>query len=253
MSARKFSVKAIAFGSLILFVMSEFVLFQPNVYDNIKLFFVAFIAMLPAAAQLLTDIYRRLSGIRMRFVLAAAFIAASTISGAITIARECISDYEVFSSEHVEAAEFIKENTPEGSVFLTANNHNNAPAALAGRKIVCGSSLYVHFHGLDYQKQETEAILMMAFPKDYVYLYNQYGVDYVYVSSYERGVFHINYQYLPDKSHYLNEYIINEIEIQEMYPLVYEHKGNYETIRIYAVSDEAIAFYEDERTNIIEG
>ncbi len=244
-SAKKRHVKAVALGACLLYLLSEFVLFQPNVYDNIKLFFVAFIVMLPAAADVIVDIYRRLKGVRFRWILAAAFIFCSVASGSVTIMRECISDYEIFSRAHVEAGEFIKENTPSDAVFLTSSNHNNAAAALAGRKIVCGSSLYVHFHGLDYGQKEADAALMMAYPEKYKELYDQYNVDYVFVSSYERSTTRIDWRYIENVEDRRNEYSIDEDKVAELYPLVYVGGEWYDTIRIYAVSERARALYEE--------
>ena len=103
--------KALALGALILFALAELVQFQENPYDNIKLFYVAYIAVLPLAAQYLLAIYDRLKGIRGRALLAAVFLVLTLTSGAMSLAREAISRYALFSPQDVEAAEFVKDNT----------------------------------------------------------------------------------------------------------------------------------------------
>ena len=213
-------IKAFSLGALLLFVLAEIVLFQPNVYDNIKLFYVAYIVMLPAGCLLLVEIYNRLKGIRLRALLAAAFIFVCTASGVISIARECISDYELFSASAVDAAEFIKENTEQDAVILTSNNHNNAVASLTGRKIVCGSSLYLYFHGLDYSQQESDMRKMLSDPAGNLDLYEQYGIDYVYISAYEA-----------------NECGADYAVFDELFEKLYEDGAWYDTIRIYKVTD----------------
>ena len=48
--SRNRRVKALALGSLLLFILAENVVFQPNTYDNNKLFWVAYLCMLPIGA-----------------------------------------------------------------------------------------------------------------------------------------------------------------------------------------------------------
>ena len=222
LTIRKPAVKALSLGCLLLYALAETVVFQPNVYDNNKLFFVAFLAMLPAAAEILTDIYARLKGIRGRCVLAAAFILASTLSGAITIVREAKSEYQIFGKEQVEAAAFVRENTLEDGLFLTATNHNNAPAVLAGRKIVCGADLYLYFHGVDYAQRAEDARRMLADPAGTAALYEEYGVDYVFFSSYEAQNGDL-------------------AALKALYPLIFEGGAWYDEICIFAVSPRAQA------------
>ena len=247
LSTKDKPLKALMWGSLALFLLAEFVLFQPNVYDNNKLFYVSYICALPCAAGLLVNVYDRLKGIRGRALLAAAFLFVCTASGAISIARECVSDYELFSPAQAEAAEYLKENTPTDAMVLTSNNHNNAAASLAGRRIVCGSALYLYYHGLSYQRQEADAALMLQYPEELENLYEQYGIDYVYVSSYERAGQSVWNGYVPDASMIRGSYAADEHALSRMYPLVYEGEDTFDRIRIYAVSERAKAWAEEDR------
>lgn len=237
-------VKAMSLGCLVTFAVAEFVLFQPNVYDNNKLFAAAYLCMLPAGAGLLTDIWDRFSGIRGRVILAAAFLFACTASGGISIAREAVSDYQEFSFSQVEAAEFIKENTFEDSLFVTSNNHNNPVASLAGRKIVCGSSLYLYYHGLDYAQQEADAALMLAYPQEYADVMAEYGVDYIYLSPYEKNTVQVWNGYAKNASNKPGGAYIacsaDEGTLDGLYPVVYEGGPDYDHVKIYAVSERAV-------------
>lgn len=225
-------VKALSFGCLILYAISEFILFQPNEYDNIKLFYVAYLVMLPIGASFLIDLYRRLTTAHKSavvtqirrvsaYVLAWAFLIVSGASGAVTILRECISDEVIFSKSHVEAGEFIRENTPVGSVFLSKDNHNNAANVLGGRKLVAGAALYLHFHGVDYQKAQSDMYLMLQDPLNHQYLFEKYGVDYVYISSYERSAG------------------ADTEAFESLYPVVFENTDLYEKVQIFAVNDKS--------------
>lgn len=236
LTTRDKRMKALALGALIVFIVADNVVFQMNIYDNNKLFYTAYLVLLPGASALLCDIFKRLRGIRGRCVLAAGFVLVCTASGAITIYREAKSSYRIFSAEETRAGEFIRENTLPDGLFLCASNHNNVPAVLGGKKIVCGSSLYLHWHGLDYSRQEADAVLMLQYPEKLARLYEDYAVDYVYVSSYEwTGASVWNY-YVPDASLIREHYTVDEGALAMLYPCLYE--GG-EGIRIYAVSDRA--------------
>lgn len=243
-SAKKTATRGLALGALFLYILAENVVFQPNVYDNNKLFYVAFIAMLPMACELMMNIYDRLKGIRGRIILAVFILVVSTLSGAISIARECISgskgnNYQLFSKSQAEAAEFIQNHTPEDAVFLTADNHNNAVAALTGRKIVCGAGLYLYFHGLDYYQNETDAAVMLAYPEQCQALFEQYQIDYIFVSSYERAEMNADPYLIDADVPKKSAYRANEDEIAELYALVYSGGEWYDQISIYAVSERA--------------
>ena len=221
LACRKGSLsRGLACGALCIYVIAELIQFQPNEYDNNKLFYVAYMVMMPLMGLYLCNIWRYLKGIRGRGLLACAFITVSTLSGVLTMGREVVSDYQLFSAEEVKAAQFIEDNLPDDAVFLTGQQHNNAVTALTGRDIVCGTPSYLYFHGVDYSQQQQDERLMLELPADYGNLFEQYGVDYVYVSSYER-----------------RNFTVDEVWFAENGELVYE---SFE-VRIYAISSEAKA------------
>ena len=106
--------------------------------------------------------------------------------------REIVSDYQLFSAAEVEAAEYIEESLPEKAVILTGDQHNNAVAALTGRYIVCGTGSYLYYHGIDYSAQRTAMAAMLADPAANADLFEQYNVDYIYISDHERRGFSAN-------------------------------------------------------------
>ena len=187
LSAKKDSpMRPLALGALCVYVVAELIQFQPNEYDNNKLFYAAYMAMMPAMGLYLTRLWQRLKGVRGRALLAAAFLFSATVSGTLSIGREVVSDYQLFAADEVDAARFVDENAPADAVFLTGQQHNNAVAALAGRDIVCGTGSYLYFHGVDYGRQQRDARQMLEQPARSRALFEQYGVDYAYISGHER-------------------------------------------------------------------
>ena len=184
--------RMLSLGALCVYVVAELIQFQPNEYDNNKLFYVAYMVMMPVIGLYLVRLWEALRGVRGRALLAVPFLAASTLSGALTIGREIVSDYQLFSAAAVRAADYIEQNAPRDAVVLTGSEHNNPVAALAGRDIVCGTGSYLYFHGIDYSTQQWDERAMLELPADSLELLEQYGVEYVYISSYERGDFDVD-------------------------------------------------------------
>ena len=192
LSDRQYRFRMLGLGALVVYVVAELIQFQPNEYDNNKLFYAAYIAMLPAVGWYLVTLWNRLKGVRGRAVLAAVFLLASTLSGALTVGREVVSNYQLFTEAEVQAAGFVEKETPADAVFLTGVQHKNPVAALAGRSIVCGTPSYLYFHGIDYSEQYMAAKQMLELPEDSAELFEAYGVSYAYISGYERNDYDLN-------------------------------------------------------------
>ncbi len=189
---RQAAFRMLGLGALLVYVVAELIQFQPNEYDNNKLFYVAYMAMMPAMGWFLVTLYNRLKGVPGRALLAAAFLLASMLSGALTIGREVVSEYQLFSQAEVGAARYADESTPPDAVFLTGTQHKNPIAALAGRSIICGTPSYLFFHGIDYSAQYLDLARMLEFPGDSAELFEQYGVGYAFISNYERSDFAVD-------------------------------------------------------------
>ena len=136
-------------SALAVFAIAEFIIFQPNKYDNNKLFFISYIIITILVSDWLTYIWGRLTCVRGRIYLAMLVIFLGTFSGVLTIGREFCSagKYETFTKDMIEMSEYIKQNTPKDSIFLTSTTHVNPVCSLAGRNVYVGSALYVYFHG----------------------------------------------------------------------------------------------------------
>lgn len=207
-------------GSLLIWALCEFVVFQPNTYDNNKLLFVWFALTCGIVAEFIINVMVKLTAperdekgkekkqplskrIACIFVFTA-LIVSMLVSGVMTIAREYVSGdhigiteaglgkkengYEVVSSELVKATDWIKQNTENDAVILTATNHNNATAMLTGRNIVCGSPTFLHFHGVNYYERHANVKRMYEEPENcFNELAEKYGVDYVLLSGWERN------------------------------------------------------------------
>lgn len=212
-SRRNLSVLSASF--LIWFII-ELISFSPNPYDNNKLLYVAYIFFCCISAKYGCHLYNRLkqiNGMRLWCVL---FLFLACISGILSIGRELVSDYTLYSNAHIDAAVYIDQNTSVDSTFLTNDRHVNEIAALTGRNIVNGSPAYLGPHGVYDTNRANDVQTMFEAPMDSEALFQKYDVDYVMISSWERS-----------------SYAVDEAAFDSMFECVFS--CNNDEIKIYKV------------------
>ena len=178
-------------GAALIFVLGEIVLFQPNPYDNNKLFYVAYLFACFLVADFIMLLVERLKTKPLRAAFLALVVVIGCSAAVFTLGREVVSGlpdhaYRLFSADDVSAAEYIMANTEPDAVFLTDDYHNNTVAALTGRNIVCGSPSYLYYHGLDYTGAQRDAQEMLTDAEAFERLRGEYKIGYVYFGSAER-------------------------------------------------------------------
>lgn len=183
----------IAAAGVIWFV-AELILFTPNTYDNNKLLYVAYMMLCIAAADFAVDRFlhrkkasEKSAAVVTRYATATIFILLCTVSAVLTLGREAVSDYVLYSSDHMALAEYVQNNTDIDDVFLTNTRHNNEIACLTGRSIVCGSDIFLFYHGIDTTQRKADVRQMYENVAQSKALYEKYSVDYVVVSSWEKS------------------------------------------------------------------
>jgi hypothetical protein len=216
-SAKRKEIKLYS-GALIIFIVAEFVLFQPNNYDNNKLFYIWYMFTVVLVSGYIVSLYRQLQGKLGKYTLMAFTIFVCTFSGILTMGREVVSSYMLYDAPAVKAADFVKVNTPKDALFISASNHNNAIASLAGRNIYAGTSIYLYFHGINTEERYKEVEKMYTDPKAFAKLALKDKIDYVYYSNYERDSFKVDPKFFIDN-----------------YPLVYKK----DDVLIFAISVRA--------------
>lgn len=189
--------KELMIAAAVIFALAEFIKFQPNEYDNNKLFYITYMFALVLCTEFFVNIYEKLKEIKARQYIAALVIITMTLSGVLTIIREWRSggEYQTFTKADIEYAEFIKNNTEKDAIFLTGGNHLNPVATLAGRNIYCGSSLYVYFHGLgeEWQTRSNEVKSIYSADYDKIKAFaEENGISYISVTGAEKSDYNVN-------------------------------------------------------------
>ena len=182
-------MKAIVAPIATIMLLAETLSLQPNVYDNNKLIYPAYVLLVGIVADYMVVIYEKMKGIKGRQVLAAGVMTTCVLSGVLSMGREYVADeFEMFSPAHVEVAEWIDKNTEYDDVFLTEDRFNNSITGLTGRSVVCGGEWFFSTHGLpDYNTLQSEVQTMYSSPLSSLHLFEKHSVDYIMVSDYEKS------------------------------------------------------------------
>ena len=156
------------------------------------------------------------NGRRAAALLGSCLVFLGTFGSILTLGREAVSQYQQFDETGIAVAAFVDENASADALFLTGTQHLNPVVSLAGRDIVCGSSLYVYYHGMDYAAQLQAVKELYEAPSEA--LLAQWGIDYVMISGWERS-----------------DYTVDEAFYAQYYPVWYQN-GSYTIYQITEAS-----------------
>lgn len=190
--AKRRSITPLLMPILVIWFVIELIVFQPNVYDNNKLLYIAYLFLSIIAADYSVELYRKIKDLGGAKWLASCVLFLSLLSGVLTLGREVVSEYQLYGTDHVELAKYIEENTPPDAVILTNTRHNNEVASLTGRNLVCGADTFLYYHGIDTTERKIHVQQMYENPAASLSLYAQYNVDYILVSSWERSSYAVD-------------------------------------------------------------
>ena len=179
-------------GAFAIILAAELIRFQPNEYDNNKLFYLAWMLCCMIVADYCAKLWRRLAGLRARPVIAALTAVLFFLSASLTLWRECVSDYQAFGSAAVEAARYAESETDQDSTFLCGTQHLNPISSIAGRKTVCGPDLWLYWHGFTTTERKLDISRFYTDPRDNIDVLQKYDVDYIFVSSYELSSYSVD-------------------------------------------------------------
>ncbi len=202
-------------GAAALFALGNLVAFQPNPYDDNKLLYIWYMIADILVCGWLWEALGRVRPRALARTAAAVFVVLGMISGTMTMLREAVSEYQLFSYDQVAAAQKIIADTPADSLFLTSTDHTNPVSVLTGRNILCGPGMFLYYHGVDYGEREIQVSEMYKGGEVFEILADKYGVDYVYISPSE-----------------LSKYAVDRDYFADNYPLVYDQGG----ISIFQIS-----------------
>ena len=186
-------------ASLILFVLPNIFVFQPWVWDNMKIFVFWFLLSVIIIAFYLNNLWERKNKIVKLVVLVLVFL--TIIPGLITAQRERTIKYVLYTPADQELANFVLKNTKPTDIFLTTDKHNNPVSSLAGRQIIMGYDGWLWSRGINYQERRKEVLEIFQGTDDAYQLISKYNPHYILVDKKAAAPWIINYSYF---RHYFN-------------------------------------------------
>ena len=194
-----------------LFILCNFIIFQPNDWDNTKFMIYSHFGFTVATILILEKMRKLHIGFMPWIVLS---IVVLTSGGALAVARELETNWQSVTTSEVEMATLVRESTPWDAVFLTSDTHNHPIPMLTGRPIIMGYRGWLWTYGINYRSLEKDVYTMYQGGIDAENLLKKYNISYVYIGPRE-----------------LKDFGANEPYYQQ-FPLLYESDG----VNIYKIS-----------------
>lgn len=178
-----------------LFIVPNFIIFSPWEFDNHKFFYLWYLVSAFLIAFYLIklfeekDLFLKITAVFLFFLL--------IISGVVEVARLwhfSEKGYALFDSEAQELAEFLKNNTPPNSVFISSTSHLS-PVILSGRKRFLGYKGWVWAHGIDYSQRDKEDNLIYSGNENAKELMQEQGINYILIGRQEMDEFSVDLSY----------------------------------------------------------
>lgn len=177
-------------GGLLILALSEFIIFQPNPYDNNKLLFIWHLLGCILVADFLVDFLKRFRRKSTRIACCGILVFLGTFGSVLTLGREVVGQYQHFNADAIATGHYVEENTNPSDRVLTGMQLTNPIFSLAGRRIMCASSSWVYYHGLDYSVQQAAIREMYESPSEE--LLSFWNISYVMISNAERSDYAVN-------------------------------------------------------------
>nr|MBP7768749.1 hypothetical protein [Candidatus Woesebacteria bacterium] len=140
-----------------LFIISNYIIFQPNEWDNTKFFLYSHFAFTILTLYGLAKLLKyRIWGVLVTILL----LFFLLVGGGIMVLRELTSSWQTNSTADLTVARFVTKNTAPTALFLTADTHNHPIPMLAGRSVVQGYPGWLWTYGIAYKSTEADVKTM---------------------------------------------------------------------------------------------
>ena len=176
-----------------LFVLGNFYIFQPAVYDNIKVFYYAYMAICWVAAYGLVRL------IRAHWAWAIPVVTLTfiwTMSGILGQIREVNTQVWPFiSASDLVFARVAETDIPPGALVLTAPDHMNPVSSLDGRPVLLGNEGWLSSYNDDFSQLHDDALTIFSGSPEASALLKKYGIKYVVIDVLEDNPWKANLAY----------------------------------------------------------
>ncbi len=179
----------------ILFFLANLVQFQPQLWDNTKLFAWVYVGLATSCAYAIQTVYRALHHRLFAKSITVILLFTLCISGGLDIVHNLDwqkKTFQMLSKDQIELGRYVRDHTPPESVILTADSVQNPVPMISGRSVLLGYAGWMFNFGLPYQQRQKDIQMMYQDPQKHQILFDRYSVDFVVVGRDEQ-------QYMPGK------------------------------------------------------
>lgn len=184
----------------ITFILVNLIKFQPNIWDNTKLWAWSAVGIAGLAGYAYNHFWEFTSSLKiiqkiaLRILLVFVFLV--TISSAaldlIYITDFKHHNYTLYSAQETALATWAQQYTPNTSIWLTGDQHNHCVDNLSGRQTLMGYRGWLWTQGYQYYSVEADVMQMFQHPLQSQDLFKKYNISYVVIGPQERNEWHAN-------------------------------------------------------------
>ena len=161
----------------VIFALPHLPSFTPNAWDMFKFFHYAWVPISVSAALTLRKLPK---GVVIPLLI------ASLLTSALVVLWNVSTEFPCASLEELKAGLWVRESTPQCSVFLTAPSIHCPPTMIGGRLRVLSYVNWPYGHGLDVWERLDDVERAFSSVDGLREVIEKYNVSYVYVGPEER-------------------------------------------------------------------
>ena len=160
--------------SLVVFIITNFIRYQPWNLDNTKVFYASWI---PIAIHVYALFMYRVFDHPKLIPIGFCLICTSTISAAFYTLKTLLTKSNMFEDDAIYFGNWLNENVPINTIFYTSQWHANPSLIFGGRKAYMGYGGWVTSHGLEFFQRNRIANVMKDNPKD-ISIFDKNNISY---------------------------------------------------------------------------
>ncbi|MDP3724288.1 MAG: hypothetical protein Q8R11_01490, partial [bacterium] len=182
-------------SGIVLFLVSNLVLFQPYDWDNSKILTWSYLLLCLPAARGLVCLWSKKN--LMKVIVIGLFFTM-TASGFLDLWRLLQTDQlalQMWSKEEIELARQFRSISNPTDRVLTSDQHNHWVSTLTGHPVMLGYKGWMWTYGIDYTSVDADMQTMFAGRESSKELLLQYNIKYVIIGPSERSSYNANEEF----------------------------------------------------------
>ncbi len=171
----------------LLFVLANLIQFQPQEWDNTKLFAWVYIGLTIPVVILLQELYHRKIALFWKSMVGI-LVLVMIASGGVDVIHNLDlkrKSFTMLTRDQIELGNYVRERTAPTSVFFTRPIVGNPISMVGGRSVYLGYPGWAFSYGLDFSTRETAISSVFSERMQLSQLPSAAGIQYVFIEKNE--------------------------------------------------------------------